>query len=30
MIIDGESYGTVEAAKDEFDSALENYLTSNN
>ena len=30
MKIDGESFGTVAAAKSEFDSALENYLTSNN
>jgi hypothetical protein len=30
MLIDGESFGTVAAAKDEFDSALENYLIKNN
>jgi phosphoribosylformylglycinamidine synthase len=30
MTIDGESYGSVAAAKAEFDSALENYLMSNN
>ena len=30
MNVDGESYGSVAAAKAEFDSALENYLTSNN
>ena len=30
MNVDGESYGSVSAAKAEFDSALENYLTSNN
>jgi phosphoribosylformylglycinamidine synthase II len=30
MHIDGESFGTVAAAKDEFDSALENYLIKNN
>ena len=30
MAVDGESYGSVAAAKAEFDSALENYLTSNN
>ena len=30
MNVDGESYGSVTAAKAEFDSALENYLTSNN
>tara|TARA_B110000046_G_scaffold25332_3_gene24871 strand:- start:60661 stop:62904 length:2244 start_codon:yes stop_codon:yes gene_type:complete len=30
MNVDGESYGSVAAAKGEFDSALENYLTTNN